>query len=220
VAGVVLGRCAPGDAGHRGGGYRTLGGNLLWMAIAVVLGCALGTFFMAFHSTQGPQLGLPQMIQSRPQFGYIGALLVWGVALMAYIGFNAFNQVLAVQTLQSLYGGAASPTMLIFVCRGAGLAIVGYDIIHLAQRWIAYVLIGPWRCFHARCCAHALPAAQWDAMRLSRGAVPGAVVRRRLLPALLVDLCVGLLALPAARRRRGRSSFWWTYLGAFVGGAG
>ena len=51
----------------------TLGGNLLWTTVAVVLGCALGTFFMAFHSTQGPQLGLPQMIQSRPQFGYVGA---------------------------------------------------------------------------------------------------------------------------------------------------
>src|SRR5882724_11944846 len=44
----------------------TLGGNLLWTAVAVIAGCALGTFFMAFHSTQGPQLGLPQMIQSRP----------------------------------------------------------------------------------------------------------------------------------------------------------
>ena len=55
-----------------------MGGTLIWMAIAVVLGSALGTFFMAFHSTQGPQLGLPQMIQSRPQFGYVGALLVWG----------------------------------------------------------------------------------------------------------------------------------------------
>ncbi len=51
-----------------------LGGNLVWMAVAVTLGSAFGTFFMAFHSTQGPQLGLPQMIQSRPQFGYVGAL--------------------------------------------------------------------------------------------------------------------------------------------------
>ena len=74
----------------------TLGGNLLWTSVAVVAGCLLGTFFMAFHSTQGPQLGLPQMIQSRPQFGYSGALLVWAVALVAYIGFNAFNQVLPV----------------------------------------------------------------------------------------------------------------------------
>ena len=47
-----------------------LGGNLAWTAIAVLVGCAFGTFFMAFHSTKGPQLGLPQMIQSRPQFGY------------------------------------------------------------------------------------------------------------------------------------------------------
>jgi len=67
----------------------TLGGNLFWTGVGVMAGCALGTFFMAFHSTQGPQLGLPQMIQSRPQFGYVGALLVWVVALIAYIGFNA-----------------------------------------------------------------------------------------------------------------------------------
>ncbi len=72
------------------------------MALAVFFGGAFGTFFMAFHSTQGPQLGLPQMIQSRPQFGYVGALLVWAVALIAYIGFNAFNQILAAQTVQSL----------------------------------------------------------------------------------------------------------------------
>src|SRR5262249_44637784 len=82
----------------------SLGGNLLWTAIAVVAGCALGTFFMAFHSTQGPQLGLPQMIQSRPQFGYTGALLVWAAALVAFIGFNGFNQVLAAQTLHQLSG--------------------------------------------------------------------------------------------------------------------
>src|ERR1700732_1378396 len=79
-----------------------LGGNFAWMALAVILGCALGTFFMAFHSTQGPQLGLPQMIQSRPQFGYFGALLVWGVAMVSYLGYHAFNTVLAVQALHQL----------------------------------------------------------------------------------------------------------------------
>ena len=118
-----------------------LGGNLVWMSIAVVLGAALGTFFMAFHSTQGPQLGLPQMIQSRPQFGFVGALLVWGVALIAYIGYNAFNQVLAEQTLHSLYGLPPVPTLLLFALTSLALAVVGYDLIHIAQRWIAYVLI-------------------------------------------------------------------------------
>src|SRR6266436_1279878 len=119
-----------------------LGGNLVWMAIAVTLGSAFGTFFMAFHSTQGPQLGLPQMIQSRPQFGYVGALLVWGVALIAYIGFNAFNQILAAQTVVSLYGGDPTLTIFVFTILSVSLAVIGYDLIHLAQRWIAYLLIG------------------------------------------------------------------------------
>src|SRR5579871_5765724 len=91
-----------------------LGGNFLWSVIAVITGCAFGTFFMAFHSTQGPQLGLPQMIQSRPQFGYTGALLVWCVALVSYIGYNAFNQVLAGQAIHQLYPqiSATSPTAI------------------------------------------------------------------------------------------------------------
>ena len=44
---------------------------------------------------QGPQLGLPQMIQSRPQFGYVGAILVWLFAYLQYAGFNVFNTLLA-----------------------------------------------------------------------------------------------------------------------------
>src|SRR5471032_794885 len=84
----------------------TLGGNLVWTALAVVLGCALGTFFMAFHSTQGPQLGLPQMIQSRPQFGYVGALLVWLFAYIQYFGFNIFNTILAGDAMNTTAHGA------------------------------------------------------------------------------------------------------------------
>ena len=84
-----------------------LGGTLLWTATAVIGGCLFGTFFMAFHSTQGPQLGLPQLIQSRPQFGYLGALLVWLFAYLQYAGFNIFNTVLAGQAASAgLHAGS------------------------------------------------------------------------------------------------------------------
>src|ERR1700712_1604200 len=76
-----------------------LGLTFGWAALAIIAGGALGTFFMAFHSRQGPELGLPQMIQSRPQFGYRGALLVWAVALVTYVGYLVFNQVLIGQTM-------------------------------------------------------------------------------------------------------------------------
>jgi nucleobase:cation symporter-1, NCS1 family len=196
-----------------------LGGNLVWTAIAVVLGGALGTFFMAFHSTQGPQLGLPQMIQSRPQFGYVGALLVWGVALIVYVGFNAFNQVLAAQTVHSLYGGDPVLTMLGFTLLSVSLAVIGYDLIHLAQRWIAYVLI--------------LALLVFSVAVLMRGGLPAQEIAlgdfrtvpflAQLFAAASYQIAWSIYVSDYSRylpRNVGVSaSFWWTYLGAFVGGA-
>jgi NCS1 family nucleobase:cation symporter-1 len=182
-----------------------LGGNLVWMVIAVVLGSALGTFFMAFHSTQGPQLGLPQMIQSRPQFGYVGALLVWGVALIAYIGFNAFNQILAAQTLAFAvrrrdHADARDIRAAVGVARRARLRL-----IHIAQRWIAYVLIVALLIFTVAVLIKIqLPVQQlaWSEFR----AVPflAQFFAAASYQCRLVDLCVGLFTLPAAQRGRGR----------------
>jgi NCS1 family nucleobase:cation symporter-1 len=196
-----------------------LGGNLFWMAIAVTLGCAFGTFFMAFHSTQGPQLGLPQMIQSRPQFGYMGALLVWGVALVCYIGFNAFNQLLAVQTMQSLYGGGSTPTMLIFTAAALSFAIIGYDIIHFVQRWIAYVLIAALLVFSVAVGAR----MHFSAAQLDPGAFMLVPFLAQFFAAASYQISWSIYVSDYSRylpRNVGvAESFWWTYLGAFVGGA-
>jgi len=188
---------------------------------AVTTGCALGTFFMAFHSTQGPQLGLPQMIQSRPQFGYMGALLVWVVALVAYIGFNAFNQVIAAQTWHQLYK-AASPTspitIVIFAGCAVALAVAGYDKIHAAQRRFAlFVLIllsvfslgAMWK-FH-------LPAAQLDSRQFR-----GIPFLAQFFAAAAYQMSWSIYVSDYSRylpRTVGvGASFWWTYLGAFLGG--
>ncbi len=48
----------------------------LWPTIAaIVAGATVGGAFMAAHSAQGPRLGVPQLVQSRAQFGFYGALL-------------------------------------------------------------------------------------------------------------------------------------------------
>jgi nucleobase:cation symporter-1, NCS1 family len=196
-----------------------LGGNLLWMGIAVILGSAFGTFFMAFHSTQGPQLGLPQMIQSRPQFGYVGALLVWGVALIAYIGFNAFNQILAAQTVHSLYGADQESTKVLFALLAVSLAVVGYDLIHLAQRWVAYALIAALLVFTGTILVKGhMPAAQLDLHSFS--AVP---FLAQFFAAASYQIAWSIYVSDYSRylpRDVGVSaSFWWTYLGGFIGGA-
>ena len=195
-----------------------LGGHLLWMAIAVCAGCAFGTFFMAVHSTQGPQLGLPQMIQSRPQFGYIGALLVWGVALIAYIGFNAFNQILAAQTVLSLYGGDPAWTMVIFTVLSVTLAVIGYDLIHLAQRWVAYLLIAALLIFSVAVLARAQLPAREIALR---GFLPVPFIAQFFAAAsyqISWSIYVSDYSRYLPRDVRVGASFWWTYFGAFVGG--
>jgi NCS1 nucleoside transporter family len=195
-----------------------LGGNLIWMAIAVTLGSAFGTFFMAFHSTQGPQLGLPQMIQSRPQFGYVGALLVWGVALIAYIGFNAFNQILAAQTMHDLYGSNPNVTMLVFAVLAVSLAIVGYDLIHLAQRLIAYVLIVALLVFTVA----VILKSQLPAEQLDLGNFRTVPFLAQLFAAASYQIAWSIYVSDYSRylpRDVGvGASFWWTFLGAFVGG--
>jgi nucleobase:cation symporter-1, NCS1 family len=195
-----------------------VGGHLLWMAIAVLLGCAFGTFFMAFHSTQGPQLGLPQMIQSRPQFGYVGALLVWVVALIAFIGFNAFNQILAAQTVVSLYGGDPTLIMLVFTLLSVSLAVIGYDLIHLAQRWVAYVLIAALLVFTVAVLAKLHLPPQEIALRDFR-IVP---FLTQFFAAASYQIAWSIYVSDYSRylpRDVGvGASFWWTYLGAFIGG--
>jgi NCS1 family nucleobase:cation symporter-1 len=200
----------------------SLGGNLLWTAVAVVAGCLLGTFFMAFHSTQGPQLGLPQMIQSRPQFGYAGALLVWGVAMVAYVGYNAFNQVLAAQALHQLNGSISptSPTAIVlFALSAVALAALGYDKIHVAQRGFAYLMIAILTVFSIGALfALKFPAPEWDVSGFR-----GVPFLAQLFAAASYQLSWSIYVSDYSRylpRDVGvRESFWWTYLGAFVGGA-
>jgi nucleobase:cation symporter-1, NCS1 family len=114
------------------------GGNLIWSLIAIVTGALIGTFFMAFHSAQGPQLGLPQMIQSRPQFGYVGALLVWAFAYLQYAGFNIFNTILAGTALHTTVHGSINLWTVVVTVLAAVVALVGYDLIHGVERWLAF----------------------------------------------------------------------------------
>lgn len=65
--------------------------SFMWATIAVLIGNLAGGLFMALHSAQGPQLGVPQMVQTRGQFGSYGSVLVVALVVIMYIGFLASN---------------------------------------------------------------------------------------------------------------------------------
>jgi purine-cytosine permease-like protein len=84
------------------------------------------------------------MVQSRPQFGYIGALLVWLFAFLQYAGFNVFNTVLAGESVGDAFNAPASfnPVWAILITViGAVIALFGYDLIHRMERYLVYLTV-------------------------------------------------------------------------------
>lgn len=118
-----------------------LGLSLPWAIVAVVIGNVLGAVVMALHSVQGPKLGIPQMIQSRAQFGMFGAALPLILVLLMYIGFFASSSVLGGQALTAWTGLGIVPSMIIVsvVCTIA--AILGYRLIHAMERIISAIAV-------------------------------------------------------------------------------
>ncbi|WP_312270703.1 cytosine permease [Pseudomonas sp.] len=115
--------------------------NLFWGISAILVGHLVGGVLMALHSAQGPQMGIPQMIQSRAQFGSLGALLVVAIAGVMYLGFFASNIVLAGKSLHGLMDSVPVPVGIVIGAVGSGvISIIGYRFIHVLNRIGTWVL--------------------------------------------------------------------------------
>ena len=116
-----------------------LGADVFWSIIGLFIGQVFGGAVMALHGAQGPQLGLPQMISSRVQFGVYGAVIPIVLVCMMYIGFSASGSVLAGQAIGKLAGVNDDMGILIFGALIIAFTIVGYKLIHLIGK-IATIL--------------------------------------------------------------------------------
>jgi nucleobase:cation symporter-1, NCS1 family len=196
----------------------SLGLNLFWCLVAIILGEVFGTFFMAFHSVQGPRLGIPQLIQSRPQFGYFGALIPQAIGVFLYVGFNVFNTIIAGLALHTVVPGLSSQVSILLM---AALALVltlgGYDWIHFIQKWGTYIFLPVFGVFTVGVLLTAkLPAEQLSASGF------------QLTPFLVVLIVVAAYQVSQApyvsdysrylnKNIAARSTFWWTYFGSSIG---
>jgi NCS1 family nucleobase:cation symporter-1 len=109
--------------------------NLFWALVGIVVGNVLGMLLTALHAWQGPRLGVPQMIQSRGQFGFHGASFILIVSIVLDIGYLAASQVLQGSSLHLLASGLSVQVWIIIVTiPSLALAIFGYKWIHQAQK--------------------------------------------------------------------------------------
>ena len=102
--------------------------NLLWTAVAIAVGNAVGAVFMALHSVQGPRIGMPQMIQSP---------LV--LIVLMYIGYASANTVVAAQAISAVSPLPVAVAIVLTMIITTLVVIVGYDLIHKVQTFLTVV---------------------------------------------------------------------------------
>lgn len=108
--------------------------------IAIIVGNLVGTVFMALHAAQGPRLGVPQMVQSRGQFGARGAAFVVALVIFMYVGYAGTALVTGGQSLHAVLPGLDARICLVAIgIVSLVAAVYGHDLIHLCTRMMTYV---------------------------------------------------------------------------------
>lgn len=189
-----------------------------WAIIALVVGNMTGAVFMALHAAQGPTLGVPQMVQTRGQFGSLGSLLVVGIVVVMYLGFMASNLVLGGEAIASLAPQLSLTPGIALVCvLSAVAASFGYDLIHAYARVMSYVagtvllLAGAWIAW-----VHGLPADLLQrnivTFRGFMGTVSAAALWQIAYAPYVSDYTRYM-----PQKTGARSAFWATYWGCTLG---
>ncbi len=190
-----------------------VGLNFWWAAAAILAGNLVGVMFMAFHSAQGPKLGLPQMIQSRAQFGSLGNAIPSLAAIVDGLGFTALALIVSAQSLLIVVKMPMSLAILLSGVVVFAVVLIGYDLIHRFQRYLAIVL--------------AALTVLWTVQAFTAKAGPAPVYNISagtflLAVSLIAASVVGWAPFVADYSRYLPSAtppsrvFWYTYLGAFL----
>src|SRR3984893_7165339 len=111
------------------------GGGFLPTVLAVVIGSALGAAAVGILSTWGPRFGVPQLVQSRGAFGYLGNFLPAGLnALTAGIGWFAVNTISGTFALSTLTHLPFQVTLILIVLVQVFVAFIGHNFIHQFEK--------------------------------------------------------------------------------------
>jgi len=117
----------------------SLGLSLGYTVLAGTFGIVIGTTFQAFHASQGAELGLPQMIQSRAQFGYRGVIVPLLATFVSLVGYNVVATVILSEGIQTLWSVNRITTAVGISLLAAVLAVWGYDWLHRVFRCLFWV---------------------------------------------------------------------------------
>jgi nucleobase:cation symporter-1, NCS1 family len=121
-------------------------GGAFWPTVlGVTLGSLMGSITHALLSTMGPRFGVPQMVEGRAAFGFLGNILPAGLSwLTASFGWFLVNSVsgtFALVTLTSILNNhhavlSFEVAFVIVVIAQVLVAFIGHNMIHSFERII------------------------------------------------------------------------------------
>ncbi|KQV41326.1 cytosine permease [Rhizobium sp. Root1204] len=114
--------------------------GLYWTILAIIVGSIGGTIFQALHAAQGPIMGIPQMIQSRVQFGSRGALIPLLAAMLVLCGFPLFGILSGAGALNQLVPLGSSASLIVVGVLAVLAAVYGYRLLIKSEKIVAYVV--------------------------------------------------------------------------------
>jgi nucleobase:cation symporter-1, NCS1 family len=170
---------------------------------------------MAYHSAQGPRLGLTQLTQTRAQFGFFGALLPNFLIWLIFLGYIVGENILAGDALAGLFHITFAEGTVI-ACFATWLVVFfGYRVMHDFNKVVAVLSLILFAALIIQLIRHASAAARLDLGAFS-------------FPAWLAFFSINVSGqvgwapyvsdysryLP--QRTGLRQSFWYTYLGSVI----
>jgi nucleobase:cation symporter-1, NCS1 family len=121
------------------------GGGFWPTVLGVTIGSLMGSITHAILSTMGPRFGVPQMVEGRASFGFVGnflpAGLSWLTASFGWFIVNSVSGAFALVTLTSLLNNHHevlnfSVAFVIIVIVQVIVAFIGHNMIHQFERII------------------------------------------------------------------------------------
>jgi nucleobase:cation symporter-1, NCS1 family len=113
--------------------------SLPWAIFAIIVGNAFGGLYMALHSVQGPRLGLPQMMQSRAQFGMYGTALPNVIVILMYLGYFVSSAVLGGLAIAALFHVTTAEGIVIINAFVLLIVWFGYDLFHTYNKIVTWL---------------------------------------------------------------------------------
>lgn len=182
---------------------------------AILIGHAIGNLPLALGGIMGSDTGLPTMYVLRPTFGRLGSYLATVLNILQLVGWTAIMLILSGIAVQTMIPDQYRQAVTIWIVVVGGVCTVWAMVGRATFKWLQRIAVTTL----AILCV-IMTVVLWNSFRKHGMAAPTGELPFGIGLDLSIALPISWLPLVADYSRfakSGRSSFWGTYIGYFLG---